>query len=216
MKQRLSRNDPAEQERRRQRRNLIFSLIVIFLFVGGGVAGYYLGGTGSNNQNQLVYGKYEFTYKTLASGGVVLTTKMNNNDIEFQSLPSQDGDISVDPAAIALLKNAQQVALVSDQNMTLDDASLVDYARLQIALAIPNAFNGMTTNDTRYRLPVINCSMASPQMPVVLFNITNDTRVVTQGDCIVLDAEQQELLRVKDRILFEYYGILGNGQVNAT
>jgi hypothetical protein len=168
----------------------------------------------TDTTNQMTYGKYEFVYNDLGNGAGVLITQINGQDVEFQNLPVQVGYLNISPEAITLLKNSQQIALTSDPNTSMDDASMIDYARLQLGLAIPDkVFNAMTQSDERYKLPVIDCSKASSQMPVILFNTSNETAIRLDGNCIIVDASQRDLMRVKDRFIFEYYDILKDGQV---
>ena len=181
---------------------MIFSVAEVMLYGGG------------TGENQMEYGDYEFEYRDLGAGAGVLVTSINGQEIEFQNLPTQVGYIEVDPSAIFLMKNSKQIALLSDPNMSIDDASMVDYARLQLGLAIPEkAFNAMDKSDERYQLPVLNCSVATPQMPVVVFNMSNDTRITTDGYCVILHGQERDLMRLKDRVIFEYYNILDNGTV---
>jgi hypothetical protein len=106
-----------------------------------------------------------------------------------------------------------QVVLTANPNSSLEDASTIDYARLQLALAIPKMANAMTQPDDRYLLPVVTCMNATPQVPVVTFDLANESRVSVSGSCITVHAQQRELLLVKDRLIFEYYGIMKDGQV---
>jgi hypothetical protein len=213
MKPRSKRIDYHAEEKRRQRKILYFSLFMVALMVFSVLEVLiYRGDTGSTTQ--MKYGKYEFVYHDLGNGAGVLVTQINGQEVEFQNLPVQVAELNISPAAIDLLKGAQQIALSADPNTSVEDAAMVDYARLELGLAVPDKmFNAMSQEDARYKLPVIDCSKASPQMAVVLFNATNETSVVLDGNCLVVNAAQRDLMRVKDRIIFEYYDILKDGQV---
>lgn len=198
-----------DYERRRQRRVLFASLFIIAIMVFSTFA-YYI--TGTNGQDQLVYGDYEFSLKPIDYGSVWITY-INNQEVEFQTLPVQVTYLQVDPTAIDLLRNANNIVLTADTNITMEDASFIDYARLQLGLAIPKTMNAITAANEQYTLPVVDCSMASPQMPVVYFTMSNETGVTVEGSCILLNGQITDILRLKDRIIFEYYDILKNGQV---
>lgn len=199
------------REKRRKRMVLFGGIFMIFLMVFS-FASVIL--YSPESQNQMRYGDYEFRLETRPEGGQVLVTDINDVEIEFQNLPIQVAYLDVDPQAIATLKSAQQIALAADPNLSLDAAGLVDYARLQLALAIPKSFPTMTQADPRYQLPVMGCAQASAQVAVLLFNVTNETAgIAAQGSCVVLSGDQRDLMRLKDRVIFEYYDILRDGQV---
>ena len=180
---------------------MVFSISEVVLYRGSSPSG-----------EPTTYGDYEFVLTPLDQGQV-WTTKISGQEVQFQSLPTQVGYLEIDPVAIGLLKGAQQVVLTNDMNQTPENAGTIDYAKLELGLAIPKAIPAMLNPDERYKLPVINCSRATPQSPVLIFNVTNDTSLRAYGSCIVLNAEFGDILRVKDRIIYEYYGILRDGQV---
>ncbi|HIH24246.1 TPA: hypothetical protein HA251_04395 [Candidatus Woesearchaeota archaeon] len=217
-KRNIKRIDHQAQEKRRQRRVLIFSIFMVGLMLFS-IMEVVIYNTRSSGDNQMVYGEYEFVYRDLGNGAGVLVTDIGGQENEFQNLPFQVSYLNVTPAAVALLKGASQIALSADPRIIdladgAENAAMIDYARLQLGLAIPEkAFNSMMVDDERYTLPVIGCDRASPQLAVVIFNATNETSVVVDGSCIIINAEQRDLMKIKDRIIFEYYDILKDGVV---
>lgn len=160
------------------------------------------------------YGEYEFNLEERSDGGSVLVTDVNGQEVEFQNLPPQVQHIEMDARITSLLHEAQQIGLVADPSIAPATAGFVDYARLQISLAIPKTFNAMSMEDERYQLPVLNCSHANEQMPLVLFNLTNETTAISlDGYCITMSAAERDLMRAKDRLIFEYIGVLQDGVV---
>jgi hypothetical protein len=201
----------ADYEKRRKRIALFGSLFMVGILFFSTFA-YYMN-DGNQGSNQMRYGEYEFTFKDMGDGNGVLITSMNGQEVEFQSLPIQVGYLDVDPVAISLIKNAQQVVLAAEPNSTAEDAATVDYARLQLGFAIPKMANAITTADEQYQLPVVNCTVASVQVPVVEFVLSNETKITSSGACILFMGQQRDILLLKDRVIFEYYEILKNGQV---
>ena len=162
---------------------------------------------------QLEYGPYEFRVETRANGGTVLVTEINGVSVEFQNLPTQVGYLDMDPSITPTLQNAQQIGLVSSPNLSEYDAGNVDYARLQFALAFQKTVNGMS-GPGEHSQTILTCDRATRQFPLVFFNITNQTtRLSADENCITLTGKDQDLMRLKDRLIFEYYGILQNGEV---
>jgi len=196
-----------DEEAKRHRRVIIFSLIMIFLMVFS-VASVVV--YNDDSANRMQYGDYEFQFKDLGGGNGVLTLQMNGREVEFQNLPVQVAYIAMDPQVPYLMRSAQQVILTTDSNNTEFHLQNVDYARLQLALAIQKTANAYTqVSDAG--LPIITCDDATPQNIVLYFNQSNTTAVTVDGSCIIVNAESTDILRVKDRIIFEYFGILVDG-----
>jgi hypothetical protein len=223
MKRRSTRN-VVDPEKRRRRRVIIFSMIMIGLMVFS-VAEVIIYNQSGSGENRLVYGEYEFVYRDLGGGAGVLVTEIAGQEVEFQNLPTQVGYLPVDSRAIALLKESQQVGLSVDLGLPLESAGLVDYVRLQLGLAIPKMFNAVTQADPATSLPVMNCSRATAEMPIVLFNVLDETfddldnttttkaSIVTQDACIIVTGVPRDIARLKDRVIFEYYDIMRDGVV---
>ena len=206
-------NKEADQDKKRQRIALFGSLIMVGILLFSTFAYYMTQNGASSTANQMTYGAYTFSLKSSGNGNGVLVTDIQGQEVEFQALPAQVAYLNVDPLAIRLLQAAPQVVLTVDTNLTKQDASTVDYDRLMLNLAIPKMINAIKVPDPRYKMPVLNCSNATVNMPVVQFIQSNDTKVTTEGYCITIQGEQRELLLIKDRIIYEYYGILVDGQV---
>lgn len=199
------------RERKRKRSVIVFGIIMIFLMVFS-VASYI--GTNPQGSSDLTYGDFAFRYDTRGDGSGVLLTEINGRTIEFQNLPVQVQHLPVDSSAIAAMQAAPQIVMSASPALDPQEGATVDYARFQLALAIPKMASAMSEPDERFSLPVLNCSHASPEMPVLLFAVSNATpSLENNANCLVLSGEQRAILQLKDRIIFEYYGILENGTV---
>jgi hypothetical protein len=205
--------EPIDYDQKRQRRVLFFSLFMIAIMLFSTVAYYVIDGAQGTSSQQTKYGEYEFSLKDLGQGNQVLVTNMNGQEVEFQNLPVQVQFLELDPAIMSLLKNATQIIWSIDPNMTPENLQAVDYARLELNLAIPKSYNAVAAEGSAYTSPVVNCSQALQEQPVVLFTQSNVTSVMLQDSCVVISAEYIDVLRYKDRIIFEYYDILRNGEV---
>jgi hypothetical protein len=199
-----------EIDKRRQRRVFWFSLFMVGLMVSS-ILAYTIVDYSNSTDLPMEYGDYEFEYSDLGNGMGVLVTTIEGQEVEFQNLPPQTQYVELDPLAIILLEGAQQVALVSPANLTLENAALADYSRLQLAIAIPKMINAIPEPTSGSPLPVINCSMASPLMPVVIFDQETNTtgaKISVDGFCITLQGQERAVTAMKDRIIFEYYDIM--------
>lgn len=198
-------------ERRRKRMTFLFSMFVILTMVGGIFAAMLYNPA---TQERMEYGDHEIAIKELAGGGSVYTLELNGNDVELQHLPALVTYLDVDPGVAPLLAGAQQLALVADANTTPEELPLVDYARFQLALGLPAPSFTAMTGENAYNQPVFNCSMASPQLPVLLFTPSNGTpRITRDGSCVTVEGSGRGLLAAKDRLLYERYGIIAGGHV---
>ncbi len=206
------RNNIEQQDKKRRRLILIFSLFMVGLMLFS-IMEVALFRDTSSQTNQMKYGTYEFVYKDLGNGAGYLATDINGQEVQFQNLPTQVTYLNLSPAAIAVLKAAPVVVLTTDMNQTYANLNNIEYARLQFSLALQKTTNAMLYEDERYTLPIINCSRSSSQMAVVVFNTANETSVITDGSCITINAAQRDLMKIKDRFIFEYYGILNDGVV---
>jgi hypothetical protein len=54
--------------------------------------------------------------------------------------------------------------------------------------------------------PIINCS--NTNQSVILMQEVNDTMVLVDDNCLIIQGSQMEMLRAIDRILYEWYGII--------
>lgn len=199
------------KERRRKRTVFAFSLFIVLTMIGGIFAAMLYNPT---VQDRMEYGDHELYVKTLAGGGSVYALKIDGNEVELQHLPALVTYLDVDPGVAPLLTGAQQLALVADANTTPEDLPLVDYARFQLALGLSVPSFTAMTGVNPYNQPIVNCSMASPQMPVLLFMSTNETpRVILEGSCVLVQGSGRGLLAAKDRLLYERLGVIVNGQV---
>jgi len=117
-----------------------------------------------------------------------------NGTVLFQSMRGGVVVLVPAPGVGALLKNAEVIALTFDPLTSPEVASFLDLVRLDLTQAFPNVVNGMLENVSAYRLPLINCSMASPRSPVIKLLIANTTRtglvnVSLNGSCVTVSGD---------------------------
>ncbi|MDD9954530.1 MAG: hypothetical protein OXR66_09455 [Candidatus Woesearchaeota archaeon] len=197
-------------EKRRKRMVLVFGIFMIFLMVFSVVS---VINTSPSGSNRFDYGDIEFALENRPNGGSVLIAELNGQPVEFQNLPTQVGYLEMDPSIIPILRTASVVAMTADPSLELYDLGFIDYIRLQIGVAFGKAYTAMTAEND-YNLPVVTCANASYEQPVLQFNLTNETAEITESNyCITIHGRDQGLMRAKDRLIFEYYGILQNGEV---
>jgi hypothetical protein len=199
-----------DPEKRRQRIALFGSLFMIALLVFSSVAYYYDSGATTSDQT---YNNYEFTAKTYADTRGVWVTEINGTEVEFQNLPPQVAALPYDASITPLLQNAAYIGVLADPNVDADNAPAIGYIRLQFFNAWQKTFSAQIVPTENAVLPVLTCANATVQAPFILLNVSNETSIHREGYCIIVNGEQRGLLDAKDRLIFEYFSILKNGEV---
>ena len=65
------------------------------------------------------------------------------------------------------------------------------------------------TEVNEFTLPVITCDDATSSVPVLYFVESNETKIYSENGCIIAEAKfETDLLRIKDRLLYERLGII--------
>lgn len=199
-----------DPEKKRQRIALFGSIFMIALLLFSSVAYYY---DTASSGSQSKFNGFEFTPKTYDDTRGVWVTTIDGEEIEFQSLPPQVTSIPYDASITPLLANAQYIGITADPAVDLDNAPAIGYVRLQLYLAWKKTFNGQIAPQEGTVLPVFGCANATAGVPVIFFNVSNETAIRREGDCVIVTGEQRGLLEAKDRLIFEYFGMLNNGEV---
>jgi hypothetical protein len=69
--------------------------------------------------------------------------------------------------------------------------------------------SGVLNKTEEYNFPVINCENATEEMPVLKFIFSNETRVYSDGNCVIAEAQsEQEMLAISDRIRYGLFGVI--------
>jgi hypothetical protein len=67
---------------------------------------------------------------------------------------------------------------------------------------------GFIVNNS-YGLPIIGCEESSPFVPVIYYRTANQTMAYKQGDCIIIESENDEsFLRYSERLAYQILGIM--------
>jgi hypothetical protein len=155
-------------------------------------------------------GKQKYNGFTFATNGNLWLGKINGNTAAFSYLPSDVEDIFSFKDFSSMLKGRIQIDVTSDANNTYKET--IALAQHQMGLTF-NAYGtylrqGFTGNNS-FGLAEINCDDASPIVPVIYFTSSNITEIEVQGNCIIAKASAQaDFIRLKDRILYGYFGVI--------
>jgi len=55
---------------------------------------------------------------------------------------------------------------------------------------------------------LITCANATLKTPVIIMNMSDTAGIVDIDNCIYLNARGTEFLRMRDRLLYSYYGVI--------
>jgi hypothetical protein len=167
------------------------------------------------------YNGYSFKVLTTNSvTGATYKTKINKEYIDFNYYPGDLESIKLDPSIASQLKGMAGLGLVFNpyQNNSYDLA-YIDLMRYELQMQIDKTiYFGITNASANFTsLPIVNCSVATPQYPLIIidtnvnYSIMNrETFTVSKDNpsCILLNAKLGDLIAAKDRLVYSYYGVM--------
>jgi len=154
---------------------------------------------------RLEYNGFDFIRK-----GNVWTTRVNGVEAVFSYLPRDVEFIFTSPLIKDRLKNKLEIDVTSDVNDTNREA--ISLAQFQIGSTLQpfNIFvrSGFTGNNS-FNFPVLTCNDATNFVPVIYFKTSNQTVVLLEDNCIIIEASQPaDFIRIKDRLIYEMFDII--------
>ncbi|GIU69929.1 MAG: hypothetical protein KatS3mg002_1165 [Candidatus Woesearchaeota archaeon] len=135
--------------------------------------------------------------------------KINKTIYTFQFHPTQLENINMSQDSKNILSNSMAIVMLFNPNSTLDDLTYIDYARFDFQeKSGKTVYFAITTESDKYLLPVLSCDNATAEVPFIFFNISTDTSIVNEGNCIILNAKLREILSVEERLTYQILGIM--------
>ena len=187
-------------EKRKQRRNrLLMGGVLVFLMIFG-MMGIF---TNNSAQGDYNYGEYNFRWD-----GQFFSTKIDGTKTNFYFLPQNILHVNTTPALKEKI-HAHALYLTFDPESESNNLIFIDIIRDNLFNKLDSiVVNAMTKESNVYTLPIITCDNATEYVPVFYFNIANETSIVKDGNCIVLNSQLNDFLKIRDIILYTYYGVL--------
>ena len=137
------------------------------------------------------------------------SANINGQKILFNYHPEEVEFINISPAIIQRLHT-----LELDTTYDLNDTYAEYIAKVQYTLELGlNNFDifivrGFTT-ENEFNKPIITCNNATPYVPVLYFKKSNQTKISLEDNCIIVEAYRgQDLIRIKDRLLYTIFGVM--------
>jgi len=161
---------------------------------------------GNNRQeNKAKYNDFLFVQKQEG-----WSTDIDGREVFFNYLPDDVADLELEKNVLGAFGNLVELDTTSESNNSFKEQ--IALAEHQMVLALSN-FNiyvrGGFTAENEFGMPVITCGDATPNVPVIYFRESNETKVYLQNNCIIAESKDgPDFLRIKDRLLYTILGIL--------
>lgn len=157
-----------------------------------------------NQTNSMRYNDYKFEYH-----GNQYVTKINGKQMLFYSLPTQSDFINVSSIVSNKIKEAYILMLTFNPGDTAN-IQIIEQVRFDLSQDLNKVvLNGVLNISDEYpALPRITCANATLKTPVIIMNMSDTTGIVDVDNCIYINARGTEFLRMRDRLLYSYYGVI--------
>ena len=182
----------------------LIALLMIFSVFGILIGSY---------SSELRFGKYKFAQDSTSG---IYTIKIAGKEMTFYTLPSDASAIQFPNSTVQKIESATYLITTFNPNTANESTPYIEIARFDMASAMANKtiFSSVSEPSELYAaLPVFTCENATAGVPVIVFNVSDVIGVHDYGNCIYLDGKATDFLRLRDRILYEHYGVLHYGNI---
>ncbi|MBN2141817.1 hypothetical protein JW711_00665 [Candidatus Woesearchaeota archaeon] len=138
------------------------------------------------------------------------TTKIDGKELYFYTLPYEVQYINVSDSAMSKIKNSVYMLAVFNPAAAGESLPAIEIVRFDFVTLLTDKFfySGVEEPSPLYTtLPTLSCANASAQAPAIIFNVSESSSIVEDGNCIYLNGQGVDFLRFRDRILYDYYGV---------
>ena len=188
---------------RKEKKRFWIILFMVVIMIGTSFSFVFFGF--SPAEGKVKYGNFLFT---LFPNDNIWVARVSGQDAAFSFLPKEVEGINMSLELISKLQGKLEIDATYDINSTHKESIALAYHQLGLTLAAYGVYlrQGFTSNNT-FNLPVIRCSDATANVPVIYFRHANSTKIYSENSCIIAEAPSGiGFIRIKDRLL---YGMLG-------
>ena len=193
-------------ERPKIRKELWISIFIVGIMTLSTIGYVWIGQTSSN---KIRYNNQVFTLENNK-----WTTKIGENKIGFDFLPTEVQEINMSREVSNKLYNAKLLQLTFDPEQK--EIEYTDYVRFELESVLSQKTgktavkNGVLNQSETYPLlPVIDCANSTEFEPVIKFLKTNRTKIYDEENCIIVETTNYvQAIAAKDRILYSIFNIL--------
>ncbi len=179
------------------------AVVVAFLMVMSGF-GVYLSGRGAQDQTVKDYG---ITF-AIDQDTRMYTADLTGQDVSYYRLPSSIEQYALSADAKSLLRGSQALVLTFDPEAPQEQLGALSEVRLDLSSLLQKpAINAVTTNSSAYDLPVATCANATAEVPVVSFELSDETALVKDDSCLRMKGNGTAFYELRDALVYSYYGV---------
>jgi hypothetical protein len=191
------------EEKKEKRKQIWMSIILAFIMVFS-VFGVLLG----TQSNEMKFNGFKFQQQDN-----YYVTKINGNEMNFYTLPYEVSYINVSSAVMNTLKQADFLTIAFNPNEAQQNLQPIELMRFELARYLGSSrervFSGVLKASPDYPdLPVVSCANATLKSPMIVFNVSDTAGIVNLDSCIYLNGRGADFIRMRDRILYSYYGVI--------
>jgi hypothetical protein len=192
-----------------QKMFLAFVAIIFLISSVGSVVLY----SGNNNDPEsfsidLSNGKYKFDRRTDTYGNYYYdVTSKEGADFDAFYLPDKLY-LDIPKDAQSLIQNSNYFYITFDP--TQEDLSTVDFVRFEVRNNAPSSkffIDSVISENSIYSFPILDCSNATINSPVVFLKSSNDTNINYENYCLEIEFVPQSTLQIKDALVYLLQGI---------
>jgi len=214
MSMRRKKGSREEQQQRRNKIMIAVFVSVLMLMSGAGlIADNLSGGNGSVRE------QYGISYIAQPNElGQQLQLVLEDDVYMFWFYPEDVSHIDYDPAIVKRITDASGVVFLFDPMSEQQDLVYLDMIRFDMGRLWTEKFEkqfgfGISQEDNTsvYAFPIVNCSDADAYNVVVQFIVDEEITGLTVNDnpnCIFAYGTEQEFLRTRDLIVYNYLGVI--------
>lgn len=177
--------------------------VVALLMVLSGF-GVYLSGKGAQGEVVTEYGVRFRIDQNLQ----VYVAKLQGQQQYFSYLPSTLSGLPVSDGTRGLITDAQVLVITFDPNASTQNLQIMDALRFELSttLGVP-VISAVAAQTPSYTLPILSCVNATAQLPVLSLEVAEEPSITLDGACLRLAANETGFLQLRDRLLYELYGV---------
>lgn len=182
-----------------------WAAIVFLVFIVTGLSsGFVFFGFQGGGEATHRFNDHKFTFQ-----GDHWRAKINGQYALFTFRPDQVLLLDVEGEVAPLLKEKIQIDATSSVNDTLIEAIALAQYQMGLTLNNYNTYLRAGFLEETSQFPIISCEQATPFVPVIFFEESNQTRVRVENNCITIEAQSyQDVIMAKDRILYELFDVI--------
>ncbi|MFH1316164.1 MAG: hypothetical protein ABII01_01475 [Candidatus Woesearchaeota archaeon] len=190
------------KDKDRMKKFMVFFIAFIMIMSVFGVIFYGM----SDPSAKKKYGKLTFT--RMNNG---YRTFIEKNSYDFVNFPGDISEIEIDDEVKGILDEKSQIILTSEPDDPLNRSIAYlkfNYQNTANVLTDTYVTSGFTKKNV-YNQPIVNCTIANENIPVIYMKRGNETGITSEKNCVIISAESDfEMIMLGERILFMLLDII--------